>query len=102
MSFLRISEADFHAENIEDSIVATKVLNCFSDDNFLLDKTKMNSNELRRCFSNAKYFLEIKLNEEEPIKNVEELHNPRKIKRYVKLKNGEGGILEIKYVKNVA
>ena len=100
-SLLYVDKADFNTENIEDSIIATRVLNCFSDDNFLLDKeNKMNIVDLKDCFGNDKYRLEIKLDEEEPKKNTPtELRSPRKIKRYVKLKNGEEGILEIKYKK---
>lgn len=93
------SSVEFNTESIEDSIVATRILNCFSDDNFLLDESKMNVVDLRNCFSNDKYFLDIKLDEKD-VKNIPgELHFPRKIKRYVKLKNNEKGILEIKYVK---
>jgi len=99
-SILGVSNSvEFNTESIEDSVVATRVLNCFSDDNFLLDKSKMNVVDLRNCFGNDKYFLEIKLDDKD-VKNIPgELHFPRKIKRYVKLKNNEKGILEIKYVK---
>ena len=62
--------------------------------------------ELKKCFYNDKYFLEIELKKKNgdnkpPLTNVPgELHNYRSVKRYINLEK-ENAILEINYVKNL-
>jgi len=98
------SSVAFNTESIEDSIVATRVLNCFSDDNYFFDADKMTNVEFRDCFSNAKYILEIELDKKESENKIFEPSGnvggiTREVRRYVKLKNGEEGILKITYRK---
>ena len=104
-SFLKTSNVEFNTDEIEDSIIVTRVINCFSNNKYF-DENKMNSNELRKCFDSDKYFLEIELKKMNgdnklPLTNVPgELHDYRIVKRYVNLENGNA-ILEINYVKNL-
>ena len=105
VSFLKTSNAEFDTSEIEDSIVATRVINCFSNDNYF-DESKMTLVDLTRCFDSDKYFLEIELKKKDgdnklPLTNVPgEIHDYRNIKRYINLEN-ENALLEINYVKNL-
>ena len=104
-SFLKTSNVEFNTNEIEDSIVATRVINCFSNNKYF-DESKMGMDNLARCFYGDKYFLEIELKKKNGdnkllLTNVPgELHSYRSIKRYVNLEN-ENAILEINYKKNL-
>ena len=94
----------FETGGMEDSIIATRVLTCFSGDKLgILDEDKIKSRELKKCFNNDKYYLEINLEKEngeeiplEPYGNVGGI--TRTFKRYVKLEEGYG-VLRIEYRK---
>ncbi len=103
-SFLGSGVTKFDTENIEDSVIAVNVLSCFSDDKLgVIDEEKLNEEELKKCFAGDKYSLRIKLDKKDGEDKVLETHGEikdfRSVKRYVKLKDGEG-ILGIDYVKN--
>jgi len=104
--FLSEGITEFNTGEIKDSIVATKVLSCFSGGELgVIDETEITRSSLVRCFPGAKYFLKINLDkrggENLFLENTPgDLHDFRSVKRYVKLNDGEG-ILEIDYVKNL-
>lgn len=102
--FMVGSTTEFDSDEIEDSIVATRVLSCFSDGEIgVINEEEFNLENLKKCFSEGTYFFKIRLDKEEkkgvPLIVGEEFGYYRTSKRYVKLKEGEG-VLEIGYVKN--